>query len=110
MEHVHFKYEVVNNFLGRILNVAFLWSGWIQHVRIAMEIAAGIYCLHQLGIIHRDIAPRNILIDSTFHAKIADFGLAINESELEEEVKKKKKAWDKSIEDLVRKFCFIKHC
>ncbi|PWA48353.1 serine-threonine/tyrosine-protein kinase catalytic domain-containing protein [Artemisia annua] len=46
---------------------------------IAMGTASGITYLHEecpQRIIHNDIKPGNILLDSKFHAKVADFGLA----------------------------------
>merc|ERR1712025_874129 len=39
------------------------------------EIALALQSIHQLGFIHRDIKPDNILLDSRGHVKLADFGL-----------------------------------
>jgi serine/threonine-protein kinase len=44
-------------------------------IRIAREVADGLHCAHQHGVIHRDIKPENILL-SGGHALIADFGIA----------------------------------
>lgn len=46
--------------------------------RLALEIAQGMEYLHKLDppIIHRDLKSLNILLDTFYHAKIADFGLS----------------------------------
>ncbi len=44
-------------------------------VAIAREIADGLHCAHQNGVIHRDVKPENILLAGR-HAIIADFGIA----------------------------------
>jgi len=40
------------------------------------QLATAIHSVHQLDYVHRDIKPDNILIDSTGHIKLSDFGLS----------------------------------
>ena len=50
-------------------------------VTLMIQILDGIAYGHQLGIIHRDLNPSNIMIDHSNIAKIMDFGLSIMISE-----------------------------
>ncbi len=45
-------------------------------LRIAKQICAGLAAAHEVGVIHRDIKPQNIIIESTGGLKIMDFGIA----------------------------------
>ncbi|XP_043718325.1 receptor-like serine/threonine-protein kinase At2g45590 [Telopea speciosissima] len=52
---------------------------WKKRLAVAIDIAKGLEFLHTVcdpPVIHGDIKPSNILLDSFFSAKIADFGLA----------------------------------
>eukprot|EP01108_Squamamoeba_japonica_P002687 TRINITY_DN2308_c0_g4_i1.p3 TRINITY_DN2308_c0_g4~~TRINITY_DN2308_c0_g4_i1.p3 ORF type:complete len:179 (-),score=74.13 TRINITY_DN2308_c0_g4_i1:650-1186(-) len=40
-------------------------------------LAAGLRHVARTGIIHRDVAARNVLLNRDYHPKLADFGLAI---------------------------------
>ncbi|CAL5440285.1 unnamed protein product [Camellia sinensis] len=51
---------------------------WTTRVQIALDAAKGLEYIHLYTkpyYIHRDVKSSNILLDSAFHAKIADFGL-----------------------------------
>ncbi len=43
---------------------------------IAKQLAAGISAAHEVGVIHRDLKPQNILIDAADNVYVSDFGLA----------------------------------
>lgn len=49
---------------GRRLKVVYQFAHALQHT-------------HRMGIIHRDVCPRNVLLDEEGRAKLIDFGLAI---------------------------------
>ena len=52
-----------------------------QFLKLVWQIASGIADIHALGVIHRDIKPNNMKIDSEGVVKIFDFGLARDEGE-----------------------------
>jgi tetratricopeptide (TPR) repeat protein/TolB-like protein len=45
-------------------------------VSIAKQVAEGLAEAHDLGVIHRDLKPHNIMVDDQGTAKIMDFGVA----------------------------------
>jgi hypothetical protein len=45
-------------------------------VAIAHQICEGLAESHRLGVVHRDLKPQNIMIDSDGNVKIMDFGIA----------------------------------
>ncbi|RHY50683.1 hypothetical protein DYB34_013336 [Aphanomyces astaci] len=48
----------------------------LDKVKVAMSIANALAYLHAKRIIHRDLKSRNVLLDDTKGAKLADFGIA----------------------------------
>jgi serine/threonine protein kinase len=44
--------------------------------KLGAALAGGLAYVHEQGVVHRDVKPANILIDSAGHARLADFGIA----------------------------------
>jgi tRNA A-37 threonylcarbamoyl transferase component Bud32 len=77
--------SIVMEFMELTDLYAVLTSG--DSISVSMEdlwikgIANGLRHIARSGIIHRDIAARNVLLNRDYHPKIADFGLAIAHEE-----------------------------
>jgi beta-lactam-binding protein with PASTA domain len=44
------------------------------------QVLSGLAFAHKYGLVHRDIKPHNVLVDSAGHVKVTDFGIARSES------------------------------
>ena len=51
------------------------WGGRLGK-QIALDVAKGLAFLHHNKVIHLDLKSPNVLLDQSWHAKIADVGLA----------------------------------
>lgn len=48
---------------------------YLEVLQLGWDIAAGLAYLHP-AVVHRDLKPQNVLLDSKGRAKIADFGIS----------------------------------
>ena len=48
----------------------------VEKMRIMSQVAEGLHCAHQHGVIHRDVKPANIMLLPDGTVKIMDFGIA----------------------------------
>lgn len=80
--------------LGVVDSVYFLAMEWVQGAtveellragplpaplvaQIGAQIADALHYAHErFGIVHRDVTPRNVIVDTTGHARLLDFGIA----------------------------------
>jgi WD40 repeat protein/predicted Ser/Thr protein kinase len=47
-----------------------------QQIQTLADVASAVHHAHEQGILHRDLKPRNILVSSSGHPYVTDFGLA----------------------------------
>lgn len=53
---------------------------WTAIVDRFVEAAEGVAAAHQVGIVHRDFKPSNVLVGTDNRARVADFGIAVTSS------------------------------
>jgi len=59
-----------------VLHKARVAPTWPVVKRILSHVAGGMAYLHAQSLVHRDLKSANVLLDSSFTAKVSDFGLA----------------------------------
>ena len=73
------RYIVMEYVHGRTLKELIRQQGRIEPrraVQLTLKILAAVNCAHKNHVIHRDIKPQNILVDTKGDIKVADFGIA----------------------------------
>jgi eukaryotic-like serine/threonine-protein kinase len=76
--HGELAYLVMEYVSGSSLK-AVIGHGPIDPDRVAdigTHVAAGLAAAHELGVVHRDVKPANVLIDADGRVQLADFGIA----------------------------------
>ncbi|KAJ3689330.1 hypothetical protein LUZ61_018494 [Rhynchospora tenuis] len=48
---------------------------WQMRLRVAQEICSALIFLHSLHVVHGDLKPENVLLDSSFTVKLSDLGI-----------------------------------
>jgi serine/threonine protein kinase len=72
---IYAVFEVMETDLGSIIKSTQELS--IAHIQFFLyQVLRGMKYVHSAGILHRDLKPRNLLVNSNWDLKICDFGLA----------------------------------
>ena len=74
-----FRYLVLEYISGNTLKDIIKEKGAINSntaIQITIRILSALQHAHDNGIIHRDIKPQNVLVNTNGHIKVADFGIA----------------------------------
>ncbi|CAL8090862.1 unnamed protein product [Calicophoron daubneyi] len=72
-------YLIMEYLIGGDLKTLIMVTGYLKEAHAAIytvEISIALKYLHAHGIIHRDLKPDNVLITSSGHLKLTDFGLS----------------------------------
>ena len=78
--YIYLALSLCSNSLGACLagegELVFEFALIEDRVQLLRQLATGISNLHELGVIHRDLTPSNVLLDEDGVVKISDMGLA----------------------------------
>ncbi|MEZ6067962.1 MAG: FHA domain-containing serine/threonine-protein kinase [Planctomycetaceae bacterium] len=50
---------------------------WSMAADMMLQAAQGLRSLHEMGVVHRDVKPDNLLVNAQGHVKLIDYGLAL---------------------------------
>ena len=70
--------------LNAHLKAAGLGVSKAEHCRYCVEASAGMKYLEKNGVLHRDVAARNCLLNGDGVLKLSDFGLSMHQSTFKE--------------------------